>query len=81
MKQIKFNYDSKTILIKKDKEIKEDIEICKNILSDLEQLIIDREKYDAETQQWWDDRKKFTNDWMSLIDKLNDKLIEKNKLT
>ena len=81
MKQIKFNYDSKTILIKKDKEIKEDIETCKNILSDLEQLIIDREKYDAETQQWWDDRKKFTNDWMSLIDKLNDKLIEKNKLT
>ena len=81
MKQIKFNYDSKTILFKKDKEIKEDIETCKNILSDLEQLISDREKQDAENQQWWDDRKKFTNDWMSLIDKLNDKLIEKNKLT
>jgi hypothetical protein len=81
MKQIKFNYDSKTILIKKDKEIKEDIETCKNILSDLEQLIIDREKQDSENQQWWNDRKKFTNDWMSLIDKLNDKLIEKNKLT
>ena len=81
MKQIKFNYDSKTILIKKDKEIKEDIETCKNILLDLEKLISDREKQDAENQQWWDDRKKFTNDWMSLIDKLNDKLIEKNKLT
>ena len=81
MKQIKFNYDSKTILIKKDKEIKEDIETCKNILSDLEQLIIVRKKEDAENQKWWDDRKKFTNDWMSLIDKLNDKLIEKNKLT
>jgi len=77
MKQIKFNYDSKTILIKKDKEIKEDIETCKNILSDLEQLIIVRKKEDAENQKWWDDRKKFTNDWMSLIDKLNDKLIEK----
>jgi len=77
MKQIKFNYDSKTILIKKDKEIKEDIETCKNILSDLEQLIIVRKKEDAENQKWWDDRKKFTNDWLSLIDKLNDKLIEK----
>ena len=52
MKQIKFNYDSKTILIKKDKEIKEDIETCKNILLDLEKLISDREKQDAENQQW-----------------------------
>ena len=81
MKEIKFTYDSKTIEIKKDNEIREDIEICKNILSDLEKLISYREKQDAENQQWWDDRKKFTNDWMNLIDKLNDKLIEKNKLT
>ena len=70
-------YDGFVYDVKKDKEIKEDIETCKNILSDLEQLIIVRKKEDAENQKWWDDRKKFTNDWMSLIDKLNDKLIEK----
>mgnify|MGYP003655712659 FL=1 len=81
MKQIKFTYDSKTILIKKDNEIREDIETCKNILSDLENIIDIREKHDAKHKQWWNDRKKFTDDWMNLIDKLNDKLIEKNKLT
>ena len=58
MKEIKFTYDSKTILIKKDNEIREDIEICKNILSDLEKLISDREKHDAKHQQWWDDKKR-----------------------
>ena len=81
MKEIKFNYDSKTLLIKKDEEIKKDIETCKNILLDLETIISVREKHAAKHQQWWDDRKKFTDDWMSLINKLNDKLIEKNKLT
>ena len=81
MKEIKFNYDSKTLLIKKDEEIKKDIETCKNILLDLETIISVREKHATKHQQWWDDRKKFTDDWMSLIDVLNNKLIEKNKLT
>ena len=76
-KQIKFTYDSKTLLFRKDDEIKKDIEICKNILNDLQNVIDLRQKHDAKHQQWWDDRKKFTNDWMNLIDKLNDKLIEK----
>ena len=39
-KQIKFTYDSKTLLIKKDKEIKKDIETCKNILSDLQNVTV-----------------------------------------
>jgi len=79
-KQIKFAYDSKTLLFRKDDEIKKDIEICKNIINDLQNVIDLRQKHDAKHQQWWDDRKKFTNDWMNLIDKLNNKLIEKNKL-
>jgi hypothetical protein len=74
-KQIKFTYDSKTLLFRKDDEIKKEIEICKNILNDLQNVIDLRQKHDAKHQQWWDDRKKFTNDWMNLIDKLNDKLI------
>ena len=56
-KQIKFTYDSKTLLIKKDKEIREDIETCKNILSDLQIVINIREKHEAKHQKWWDDRK------------------------
>ena len=56
-KQIKFTYDSKTLLIKKDKEIKKDIETCKNILSDLQNVINIREKHEAKHQKWWDDRK------------------------
>ena len=56
-KQIKFTYDSKTLLIKKDKEIREDIETCKNILNDLQNVINIREKHEAKHQKWWDDRK------------------------
>jgi hypothetical protein len=80
-KEIKFTYDSKTLLSKKDDKIKKDIEICKNILSDLQNVINIRKNHEAKHQQWWDDRKKFNDDWMNLIDALNDKLIEKNKLT
>ena len=56
-KKIKFTYDSKTLLIKKDKEIIEDIETCINILSDLQNVINIREKHEAKHQKWWDDRK------------------------
>tara|TARA_R110002020_G_scaffold38144_3_gene114964 strand:+ start:4842 stop:5096 length:255 start_codon:yes stop_codon:yes gene_type:complete len=80
-KEIKFTYDSKTLLSKKDEEIKKDIINCKNILKDLLQIQNIREKHEAKHNKWWDDRKKFSDDWMNLIDKLNYKLIKKNKLT
>ena len=57
-KQIKFTYDSKILLSKKDNEIIEDIETCKNILSDLQNVIDIRQKHDAKHQQWWDERKR-----------------------
>lgn len=56
-KQIKFTYDSKTLLFRKDDEIKKDIEICKNILNDLQNVIKLREKHEAKNQKWWDERK------------------------
>ena len=71
-KQIKFTYDSKTLLFKKDNEIRKDIETCKNILSDLQNVINIREKHDAKHQQWWDNRK-------TLLDKF-EKLCLMNEL-
>ena len=56
-KQIKFNYNSNTLLIKNDNEIKKDIQTCKNILKDLLQVQDIREKHESKNQKFWDDKK------------------------